>query len=145
MSSNVWFFFFTFKIWFPFLFFPPIFFFYFRIHRNNYCPIKAYTQSKLALNLFTHELQRTCDKAKNCHVNVYSVHPGIVATDHHSNFNISYFPLLMKLFLKVITTVHFIESSLYKFNIEFASFHCRLLKKVHVRLFLQPLKNLLKI
>lgn len=74
----------------------------FWIYRENYSPIKAYCQSKLALVLFTLQLQRMFDKAKNFHVQVHGVHPGIIDTEHHVSMNISYFPLLMKLAFKVI-------------------------------------------
>ena len=40
---------------------------------NNFNPLKAYGQSKLALNLFTCELAK---RLRGSHVRVYCVHPG---------------------------------------------------------------------
>ena len=48
---------------------------------------KAYTQSKLAQILFTHELARRLGDDSN--VNVYALNPGVVKSDmqRHQNFN----------------------------------------------------------
>ncbi|XP_030745672.1 dehydrogenase/reductase SDR family member on chromosome X [Sitophilus oryzae] len=49
-------------------------------HRNRYIPSEAYAQSKLAQVIFTIYLNDLFKK-ENAHVQVHSVHPGIVNTD----------------------------------------------------------------
>lgn len=48
---------------------------------KSYNPLKSYTQSKLANILFTKELVRRLNKANIHGINVYSLHPGIMATE----------------------------------------------------------------
>ncbi len=63
---------------------------------KNYKGLKAYSQSKLALVLFTHELSRML---KNSSVTVNCLHPGIVKT------NITrHFPFFMRIFVKLFKT-----------------------------------------
>ncbi|XP_020278535.1 retinol dehydrogenase 11-like [Pseudomyrmex gracilis] len=48
---------------------------------RNYRAMKAYSQSKLASVLFTKELARRLKEADIHGINVYSLHPGIIATE----------------------------------------------------------------
>jgi NAD(P)-dependent dehydrogenase (short-subunit alcohol dehydrogenase family) len=54
---------------------------------NKYCPLKAYSQRKLANVLFTRELAKRL--GKNSNIKVYCLHPGIIRTDlwRHSKSN----------------------------------------------------------
>ncbi|KAK0160810.1 hypothetical protein PV328_008177 [Microctonus aethiopoides] len=59
---------------------------------KSYAPIKAYSQSKLANVLFTKELDRRLKEAKIDGVNVYSLHPGVIATELGRHLDSALFP-----------------------------------------------------
>ncbi|GLV37180.1 uncharacterized protein CBL_01990 [Carabus blaptoides fortunei] len=58
------------------------------LEKKPYSSMMGYVQSKLELILFTKELDRRLKRANINNVSVYSVHPGVVATEIGRNFNV---------------------------------------------------------
>lgn len=69
------------------------------ICRNYYYPANAYSQSKLAQIMASRHLQRLLDEEK-AHVQVLSLHPGIVDTDLFEHSTTSQVPFVKKCFFK---------------------------------------------
>lgn len=70
--------------------------------RKQYIPGAAYSQSKLAQVLFSNHLDNVLKESKS-HVQVHSVHPGVVNTDLFDGTPLkNYAPWILKLF-KVTT------------------------------------------
>lgn len=62
---------------------------------NNYTPLRAYCQSKLANILFTRELSR---RVKEFNIHVYSLHPGGVRTNLGQHLSTAVHPIASYLF-----------------------------------------------
>ncbi|XP_043270397.1 uncharacterized protein [Venturia canescens] len=69
---------------------------------RSYGPIKAYAQSKLANVLFTRELARRLKDAKIEGITVYSLHPGVIATELGRHINTTLFPGVGFMFNKFV-------------------------------------------
>lgn len=73
---------------------------------NNYSPVKAYGQSKLANILFTKELSRRL--GENSNVSTYSLHPGSIRTELTRNLGEGLFfliPHILKIFKPIFYMV----------------------------------------
>lgn len=69
--------------------------------RTDYIPAEAYAQSKLAQILFTNYLDKLINKSAQ-HIQIHSVHPGVVNTDLFNGTNLKKFaPWMPSLFFKV--------------------------------------------
>lgn len=65
---------------------------------NSYTPMKGYTQSKLANVLFSRGLVNKFKEAKIEGINVYSLHPGVIATELGRHLDSAMFPGARALF-----------------------------------------------
>lgn len=70
--------------------------------RKYYYPPDAYSQSKLAQVLFTRHLQLLINQDEDWHVQIHSVHPGVVDTDLFEHSSLTYISWAKKIFFKVI-------------------------------------------
>lgn len=69
-------------------------------YKRYYHPNLSYTNSKLAVLMFSKHLEKIC-KQNNWKIQTHAIHPGVVDTEIYNNSIVGSFPRLRRLLFKV--------------------------------------------